>query len=756
MKINILPLFFLISICTQAQTLRINEVMADNESSIADSNGEYSDWIELYNYGMEPIFLGDFYLSDSKNDFLKWALPEVELLPDSYFLVFCTGDDYNIGMEWHTNFRIASKGEMLYLSDEFENIIDALPDTPLSDDVSFGKDSNGLNVKQSKPTPLGPNCVYTNTLSFSHPDGCYDNSFALEVSSDLAHQVHYLRGSGWPSTVTEAYDDPITISPINNLPLKYSLVPSTAPQSEITYKAWSEPSSDIPQLQILRFQSFHEGVATSPVYTKVFYSGNKFSDFSDLPVLNLTIDSLDLFDYETGLYTTGIHFDEDKPEWSGNFFERGWEWEKPVHLSYFEEDKIILSQNAGVRIKGEKTRQAAQKSLRLVAREKFGSSTFDHPLISNSDKRFFTSFILRSTMGSWGPKAMMKDEVIQRICKDLDFESMDTELMTVFINGEFWGFYPMRDNIDEQHLAQISGHEKDDIEMFNWRNGHYFDIVKYIETNDVSLAEHYDYVSSQIDVSNLIDYEIAEIFFKNRDWPGNNNTFWRPRTEDGKWRWIFFDLDGSIPRTTEQTDMFDRAINTDAGNKTPFIFKSLLENDAFRNRFIARYLELLDSNFTTEYMMDRLSELRPLYARHFDNHMLRWNFPGTKEEWEGFVDITLVDFFHYRPCIALSELVSYFDLDEDLLCTEEPLSGTALKIYPNPAAGNITIEFSPSAYPTYDLQMFDVLGQRVQVNAIETDRGKLEIDLSSLSQSTYFIRMSYLEQVVVKRISVHY
>lgn len=743
----------------KGQSIWINEIMADNETTVVDAYGEFSDWIEIYNYGQEPVSLSSYYLSDDKDLLLRWRLPDVVLEPDGYFIVFCSGKDFNINDEWHTNFKISGDGEKLFLSTDNERIIDDLPKVELDNDVSYGKFGSGNSIL-SKPTPGKINVLYTNTLSFSHENGCYASDFELYVSASMNHKIHYTIDGQRPSVSTLEYLDHIVITSSEGLPLKYSLIPSTPQGVDISYTNWSAPSENRPQVRVLRFQTFHQGYPTSPVYTKLFYIGHTFTEDFSFPVLHLTVDSSDLFAYESGIYVPGQYFNVENPEWTGNYFQSGWPWEKQVHLSYFENDMEVWQQKAGVRIKGQRTRLAPQKSFRIIARQKYGNSTFEYPLIDESDKAWFKSFVLRTTMGSWGPKSMVKDEVIQRICKTLDVESMDTEPVITFLNGEYWGLYHLRDNMDEHHLAQVSGLESSEIEMFNWVNGHYFDVIRYMEANDLREDEHYQEVSQYIDISNFIDYQIAEIFFQNIDWPGNNDMFWRPRKEDGKWRWILFDLDAGMLASKADFDMYDKATNDDVSTKTPIVFKSLLKNETFRDRFVNRYLELLENQFATNAMLLEMERFISGHSYHIDHHYQRWNFPGTVEEWEEFVDESLVEFFHRRPCDARSELFNYFELDSTILCREPMPSQieTFIKLYPNPAQTELSLElnFQPeslSQNSRIEYFLSDMQGRIVSGTNQQITEPKLinPIDIKDLPSGLYSISIILEDGLMSKR-----
>ena len=84
---NLLILFYSLSITSQ--TVRINEVVASN-STYFDEDGDTPDWIELYNYGTDPVSLNNWNLSDEENDDVPWVFPDITLDPDEYLLIWAS------------------------------------------------------------------------------------------------------------------------------------------------------------------------------------------------------------------------------------------------------------------------------------------------------------------------------------------------------------------------------------------------------------------------------------------------------------------------------------------------------------------------------------------------------------------------------------------------------------------------------------------------------------------------------------------
>ena len=97
--------------------LLISEFMADNDGTRLDSDGESSDWIELWNPTSSPISLAGHYLTDNRQVPNKWALPAITLQPRRFLVIFASGKDrFGPGNEWHTNFKLTSGGEYLALT----------------------------------------------------------------------------------------------------------------------------------------------------------------------------------------------------------------------------------------------------------------------------------------------------------------------------------------------------------------------------------------------------------------------------------------------------------------------------------------------------------------------------------------------------------------------------------------------------------------------------------------------------------------
>ena len=140
--------------------LLINEVMADAKSGLTDGDGEFSDWIELYNTTDQTISLDNYALSNKENKPLKWRFPVgATIAPGGYYVVFCSGKDKvdeATGVP-HTNFRISAEHDTVVLSDSHGRLADRVTIDNLGHDCSYGRDSNGVFRVYQLATPGLPN-----------------------------------------------------------------------------------------------------------------------------------------------------------------------------------------------------------------------------------------------------------------------------------------------------------------------------------------------------------------------------------------------------------------------------------------------------------------------------------------------------------------------------------------------------------------------------------------------------------------------
>lgn len=522
---------------------------------------------------------------------------------------------------------------------------------------------------------------------FSAPSGFYNEAFVLTIYTEEQNvTVHYTLDGSIPTLDSPVYTDPITIEDRSDEPNTISLI------STISYQ-YVEPKENVFKITTIRARSFNQITkVSSPVvtYTYLVYPG--IADRYSLPIISLVVDPEDFFDQEMGIYVTGESSDvvaargENFAFWPANYHERGVAWERPVFIEYFDVDgSLLLSQNAGVRIHGGASRSNRQKSLRLYADLKYDSTgSFDYSLFPDlydvtGEELIdsFETFILR-TGGTDSNASFMRDVLIQKLVEHTSLDTQAMKPVVVFLNGEYWGIYYLYERYDEGYFRNHYGIDESNIIVLE-NDGNsaigvdsdqemYQDLLDYVESHDVSKAAVYSNIQDQMDIDNFIDYQIAEIYIAQKDWPTNNVKYWRTRTvsddpeslygQDGRWRWLLFDTDHGF--IDPERNWIEYALREDLTND---LFRALIENSAFRELFLNRFADQINTTFRTERVVQEIDQLVAILEPEMQEQINRWHTSGNSiEDWLDNVNL-LRSFAYRRPEIMFRHLVDYFELD---------------------------------------------------------------------------------------------
>ena len=195
---------------------------------------------------------------------------------------------------------------------------------------------------------------YPDHLTFSHTSGFYDQDFFLNIKAPKGYSVYYTTDNTDPDESSNIYNSPILIKDNSNNPNYYSL------KNNISSLDVYYPSQLINKCQIIKVIGIDPITKDkTPISCLNYFVGYQNKDgYLNMPVVSLTINDDDLFDYEKGIYVTGKIYDEEEhvgyPEsYPANYQQKGKEIEREAYFKYFDESKeIILEQNIGVRIHG--------------------------------------------------------------------------------------------------------------------------------------------------------------------------------------------------------------------------------------------------------------------------------------------------------------------------------------------------------------------------------------------------------------------
>ncbi|MDT8858824.1 CotH kinase family protein [Alkalihalobacillus sp. MEB130] len=479
-------------------------------------------------------------------------------------------------------------------------------------------------------------------LVFSDLGGLYDSSIDLTLytEGEAEGTIRYTTDGSVPDETSTAYSDPITID----------------------------------KSMVVRAKFFAEGLEEGEEITHSYLIGVE----TTLPIVSISTDPANLFDREIGIYVPGIYYNPDapNPQHTGNFAQSGAEWERPIHLEFFEENgERVLSQGAGIRIHGGASRTVDRKSFRLYARSDYGENRFRYPFFEEDTRSEYNRLLLRNSGNDWN-NTLFRDALLQTLIRDFDLETQLYRPSTLYVNGEYWGIYNIRERYDSHYYEIKHGVDPQNLDflerdatVIEGTNDDYVALRLFMEENNVSKPDVYEEIANQMDINNFIDYQIAQIFVRNTDWPGNNNRYWRERP-DGKWRWSVFDLDFGfdLPNATGTVAHDTLSFATEPGGTSwpnpdysTFLLRTLLQNESFRDTFISRFAHYLNTNFESTHVIQTIDKMAAALAPEMPNHISRWGTPESLEKWEEEVE-TMRRFADRRPDFVQAHLLSFFQL----------------------------------------------------------------------------------------------
>ncbi len=752
------------------QDIWLNELVSNSNGAYPDEDGDSSDWVEVFNASSESVSLEGFTISDDPDELDKWTFPEVTIPANEYLVVFCSSKD-RYTEPLHTNFGVKSSGETVLLSNPQGVVVSQIEPRPLAEGFALarfcGENCYWEVMQHESP---GVSNLDQSIVSFSHPSGVYQDDLLLEMAHPFGHEIRYTTDGSEPTSESALYTEPVELS---DATLSDHVISNI---STSTY--WSAPSGDVMEINVVRAQSFVAGVPTSQVFSKTYAIGDEVEElFNEYPVFSLQCHADSLFSEERGIYVPGVNFDSGNSIWSGNYFMRGPDWERPIHIEYFENMEAVWAQDVGVRIHGGRTRGAPQKSLRLYARNELGAGEFHHSFFETKEKTVFDKLLLRCHYGCWN-KTVIKDEVTAYVCRDLNFVSQHARPCVVFINGEYWGMYTMRDFIDAQFIEEEYGFHQDSVDILNhgsgfrpnvdpdWgiyegENDHYAAMMDFIENADMTDVANYEYIDTQMDISSMIEYYATQIFFAQKDWPAGNHKVWRGGYEGTRWRWVLFDTDSGWGYLGPSNNTFIRATTTTSSDYSnppwaTFLFRTMLESPEYEEAFKARLACLMRDEFHPDTLNAAIDRFVDIYTPGMPRNLDRWHFLTSMSSWDSRVSNELRDFGEERRPYLEEYVASYFETPfnaEDYDCAVDPVGTNDLDfkhkmaVYPNPSSDYIWIDVS-AAEPGANIHVYDIQGRQVFSGKYSFHQ---TLDISGFVTGVYVVVVQFEDSVVTGR-----
>ena len=697
--------------------IAINEFLASNDSGEKDEDNEFQDWIEIYNYGTTTVNLANWGLSDDGALPYKWKFPSMNIAAGQYILVWASGKNRTSNTNnLHTSFKISSSGETLYLTDANGLLVSGGPSVSLNPNVSYGRQPNGTGswLYFTTPTPRASNTGSgtTTTLeppSFSHNSGLYTSSIDLALSTNVqgATIIYTLDGSepdidnlnGTTFTykndyVFEVGTNPGELLSETFLSIQYNTPITISDRTEDANRLVSKnahqaphriPPNPVSKATVVRAKTFLNG-QESEIVTRTFFVWNGGNQYTDLPIISIVIPEKHLFDYNNGIYTSGVDFDtwrEQNPDnnqayrpENNNYWRSGRDWEFPVNLELFKGNTLISVENinAGFRIHGNNSRYEVVKNLRLYTRDEYSDNdNFNHELFTqkipggnNTDR--FKRMLIRGN-GAGGKIAY--DVVFNRLMQPVYNGMTRIQPAIHFINGEYWGFTGIRDRFDDFHFSYNFDVTRDLLVIIDCKSGNcqldeglasdqqaFDDFIQWVVLMDMSDENNYLTLKNDLlDVDSYIDHAVIEIFAENNSY---ELKFWKTRSKennqfgDGKYRVTVQDFEASLKVDKNWLEEYSDQRN-DPDYKD--VLGSLLENEDFRFKFINRTADLLNTAFKesrfNEIVNQTFNEVNPILSED-ENRAIRQRF------YESGHQDDLLNWIKNRPIILRSQITSKF------------------------------------------------------------------------------------------------
>ena len=661
-----------------AHALVITELMAVNDTTVADDDGDFSDWLEIHNESGAPVNLAGYHLTDNDDDLTKWQFPGVTIGAGGYLLVWASDKDRSDpAFPLHTSFKLSGGGEYLalVLPDGVSVVADYAPSFPAQQaDISYGLAFDLITERCFfDATPGAANdetapCGAAGEVEFSPERGFYDFGFSATLSTSTPGAViHYtLDGSAPSDTAGTLYSAPVPISTTTML-RAVSFVPGSPPAPVVTHTYLF--LDDVLQQSIAGLPPEYPdkwGGGTGADYdmdpdvvNDPLYASTIKDDLQSIPTMSIVMDVFDLFDAENGFYmhTQG----------------RGVQWERPASMELIYPDgSDSVQQNCGIRAQGGVSRFSGTKkhSMRLLFKSLYGPSKLEHRLFPDGPvDRFDTVVLTAGHNNAWIAGQASSQYVRDTFSKDLQIEAgqpgLHSTYVHLYLNGIYWGLYRPTERPDASYMAERFGGDKDtdydaiNAGKINDGDKDAWDITQALANAGLESSANYNTLLEYVDAGNLIDYMLVNFYIGNYDWDFHNWRAARRRQLGAGWK--FFSWDAELTMSTVNSNRTgvhnhdDPSAIYDDLRQESVEFQTLFGDHAHRHMFNGGIMTPLRA---AELYLRRASEI----DRAIVGESARWgdkekSTPHTRDrEWLVERQRLLHAWFPIRTDIALDQL----------------------------------------------------------------------------------------------------
>lgn len=648
---------------------------------------------------------------------------DLSSIPYLFFGMASSGTTFSATPSWfrapaaeyfNAKFKLSKSGETVYLTSPSGTTVDQVTYGNTAMDNSYGRKPDGSNswCYFATPTPDASNnssvCYsgYASIPIFSVSGGFYPSTQIITLSTTTPGGViRYSLNGNDPTASDPLYTSPITVS----------------------------------STKVIRAKVFANGKLPSPTVTNTYV----INENVQLPVFSITTDSLNLWDWNTGIYVMGPNAGSTSPYFGANFWQ---DWERPASIEYYDKGKNrVLRFDADIEIYGNYSRAKPQKSFEIKLSDRYGTGEVhysfwpDKPHVDETD-----DIILRNSGTDWNV-VHFRDAMMEKIMKNTNSGYLAAEPCVLYLNGQFWGIYTIHENHDERWMKNNFGLKKSEVDYLKedgssitvkeGSDDTFWTMYNYATTQNATTQQYFDYMNSVLDLPNYSDYFIAQTYYNNGDWIGewtNNIKMWRPNAPGSKWRYLLYDTDfGMGLKGSVNDNRLSMARNPSAFSLSSEMFDAILNNPTYKRYFINRYADLIN----TIYLPSNVDKIKKQYqdsmSADMPAHFAKWGSNMTT--WQSNMN-SMMNFANSRPAIVRNQIKTLFGLNSQVTLT--------LNVSP---AGAGRIEISTIVPDTYPWTGVYFNGNPVTITAIPNPgftfthwRSNITIPTNNPNQSATF------------------
>jgi len=610
-------------------SLVINEFMASNSDSIRDPQGQYDDWIEIHNFGSNPINVGGMYLTDDLSFPTKWQIPNdppvTVITHGQYLLIWADNDTGDSGL--HTNFKLNADGEEIGLFDKDGQIlIDSIIYSGQMTDISYGRypDAGKDWHLFASPSPAAQNGGgYFGEVAdtkFSHNRGFYDEPFYVTVATETeGAMIYYTINGSEPYSASGrglggmVYTAPIAISRttcLRAVAIKPGWMPSNVDtHTYIFLDDVIEQPKYPPDFPTGGWGHAGPDYQMDPVVVDAYSSTIK-DDMKSIPTLSLVMDRDDWFG------SKGIYVNESQ---DGT--------ERVVSMEYIDPNtgddfqiNCAISMQGGV--SGGGTSLDRWKADKLSMRPRFktntddgtptdGPSKLDYKIFTDSPVESFDTLVLDARLGNTWPYGggtndhgtrpwisgrpihqpdvaqYTRDQFVADIQNALGGYSHHGRHVHLYLNGLYWGLYNLHERPDHRFAAAYFGGDADDYDCLKHNSSQIINGSNVTFNQMLSIAEsglasdqQYQLIQQYLDVDNFMGYLIPHYYVGDWDW-GHKNWYATRNSADPNGLWRFHHWDGEHL----MEDLYEDSTGRDNVGGPTRLHNRLMQNAEYRLLF---------------------------------------------------------------------------------------------------------------------------------------------------------------------------